>query len=207
MGFLFSGRIERLSLFYNSMRKLGVQIGTFGHRYNDIVSDVLFDTRDMQQWNLVFIKHGNGETLFIPLNKGYRFTIDGNENYQKFITYFKIEGGKGHFSIKDFMTHFNTQVPLEYKLTDKNRKIIIGYDKLDSDSDGIYPIGLTNWEVVHAKNPNLPNNKYHRTSKNLLKTKELYPSIYQAIREMDITIIYGTAPGEKTNQIKKCRFE
>lgn len=206
MGFSFSMKIYNLSEFYNSMRGLNIQIGTFEHNYNDIISDVILDTRSIEQWKLIFIKHGTGEALLIPLNKGYRFTIDGNKAYKDFITYFKIRGGKGQFSIKDFITHFNIQVPLEYKLSDKKRNVIIKYDKIDSDSYGIYPVGLTNWEVAHAKNPDLPKDKYHRTNKNLLKTKELYPSIYEATKEMDISIIYGTTPGEKTDEIKRCRF-
>lgn len=56
------------------------------------------------------------------------------------------------------------------------------------------------------KNPSLPKDKYHRTTKNLAKTKELYTEIYQAIMHMDITIIYGNNPGEKTEEIKMRRF-
>jgi hypothetical protein len=102
---------------------------------------------------------------------------------------------------------FYIQVPNEYKLSDDKRKVVIRYDKLDSESDGIYPIGVTNWEVAHAKNPTLPKDKYHRTSKNLLKTKELYPAIYQATKDMDITIIYGTISGDKTQELRSCKFE
>lgn len=207
MGFSYSGKIEKLSKFYKSMCKLNIQIGTFEHSYNKVTSDVIFDTRDIEQWNLLFIKRGTGETLSIPLNKGYLFTIEGNEKYSEFIMYFGIESGKGKFSIKEFVSNLNIQVPKEYEISDSRRKIIIGYDRLDSDSDGIYPIGVTNWEVAHAKNHSLPKDKYHRTSKNLLKTKELYPDIYIATKEMDITIIYGVNPGDKTTELKKCRFE
>lgn len=80
------------------------------------------------------------------------------------------------------------------------------YDRIDADSDGIFPIGIKNWEVVHANNPMLPKDKYHRTNKNLLKTGQLYPEIYLATKDMDITIIYGKTPGEKTEEIKGCQF-
>lgn len=203
MGYFYSGVIDGLKEFYSSMRKLNVQIGTFEHTYNEIVSDAIFDTRNLDVWNLIFIKRGNGETLSIPVNKGYRFTIDGNEKYNDFIHYFRIGKGKGQFSIKDFVNHLNKQIPSEYKLSDNKRSIILKYDKLDSDSDGIYPIGITNWEVAHAKNSMLPKDIYHRRSKNLLKTRELYPGIYEATKNMDITVIYGVTPGEKTQEIKK----
>lgn len=206
MGYSYSGKVEKLSDFYKSMRQLGVQIGTFEHTYNHITSDVIFDTRNTKQWNLLFIKRGIGDTLSVPLNKGYLLTVEGNEKYGEFIRYFGIRAGKGQFHIKDFVTNLNMQIPKKYQISDNTRKTILSYDKLDSDSDGIYPIGVTNWEVVHAKNSNLPKVKYHRTEKNLLKTKELYPSIYQATKDMDITIRYGTKPGDKTNELKLCKF-
>lgn len=118
-----------------------------------------------------------------------------------------IGRGKGQFKIKDFVVHLSKQIPLEYRLSNRARRVILKYDKLDNESEGIYPIGITNWEVVHAKNPALPTDKYHRTSKNLLKTRELYPRIYSATKDMDITIIYGAKPGERTSKIKECKFD
>lgn len=53
----------------------------------------------------------------------------------------------------------------------------------------------------------LPKDKYHRTNKNLLKTRQLYPAIYLATKDMDITIIYGRIPGEKTEKMKKYKFD
>ncbi len=209
MEFFYSSKIDGLEAFYYSMQKINVQIGTFEYTYNGVVSDVIFDTRGSgsEFWQLFFIKRGNGDTLTVPIKKGYRFTIEGNEKYKDFTNYFSIGREKGQFSIKDFVSHLNNQIPIEYRLSDNSRRTILRYDKLDNDSDGIYPIGITNWEVVHAKNPMLPKDKYHRTSKNLAKTKELYPKIYLAIKDMDITIIYGMTTGEKTQEIKMCNFD
>ena len=36
---------------------------------------------------------------------------------------------------------------------------ILKHDRIDTDSDGIFPIGIKNWEIVHAKNPMLPKDK------------------------------------------------
>lgn len=207
MKFYYSGKIETLKTFYSSMRKINVQIGTFEYTYNGIVSDVIFDTRDSELWKLVFIKRGHGDMLFIPIKKGYRFTIDGNEKYKEFADYFDIGRGKGQFSIKNFVNHLSSKIPFEYSLSDNVRRTILKYDRIDVDSDGIFPIGIKNWEVVHAKNPMLPKDKYHRTNKNLSKTRQLYPAIYLATKDMDITIIYGRMPGEKTEIMKKCKFD
>ena len=114
MEFFYSGSIEGLKIFYRSMLKINVQIGTFEYEYNDIVSDVIFDTRDSELWKMVFIKRGHGDTLSIPIKKGYRFTIEGNEKYKEFVDYFGIGRGKGKFSIKDFVNHLNNRIPSEY---------------------------------------------------------------------------------------------
>ena len=37
------------------MLKINVQIGTFEYKYNDEVSDMIFDTREAELWNLIFI--------------------------------------------------------------------------------------------------------------------------------------------------------
>lgn len=48
MGYYYSGSIKVLKNFYLSMRKINVQIGTFEYTYNEMVSDVIFDTRDSE---------------------------------------------------------------------------------------------------------------------------------------------------------------
>lgn len=202
-----SGTLEELKSLYQSMRILGVSIGTFSHEYNKIESAVIFDTRDSNGWKLVFMKLIQGDVFEVPVKLGYKFTIDGDETYRRFREYFKIGGGKGVFSMSDFVNHLRQCIPVEYKLNDEKRHAVLRYDKLDNESEGIYPIGVTNWEVVHAKNPKLNSDKFHRTNKNLIKTKELYPHIYVATRDMDITIIYGLTPGKKTEGIKAGDFE
>lgn len=171
MGYSYSGVVDGLKEFYLSMRKLNVEIGTFEHTYNSVVSDAIFDTRDSAGWQLTFIKRIDGAVLRIPIQLGYRFSINGNEEYAAFRTYFEIGAEKGKFSIKDFVKHLNQQIPSEYRLTDNKRTSILRYDRLDNDSEGIYPIGITNWEVAHAKNVSVFQlNKYHNLVWNHLKS-------------------------------------
>ncbi|MFJ7727519.1 DUF6037 family protein [Neobacillus sp. NPDC097160] len=184
-----------------------MEIGTFEHTYNNVISDAIFDTRDSEGWHLTFIKRASGDVLRIPIKKGYRFSITGIKEYDALIKYFGIGNGKGQFSIRDFVNHLDNQIPAQYRLSDNKRTTILKYNKLDNESDGIYPIGIKNWEVIHAKNPKLPEDKYHRTSKNLLKTKELYPDIYNATKDMDLTIMYGIDPGENTEKIKSGKID
>ena len=206
MEFSYSRKIEKLEKFYSSMKDMKVQIGTFEYEYKKVVSDVIFDTRDSKLWKLIFIKRSYGNVLIIPIKIGYRFTIEGNKKYKEFVDYFNIGRSKGKFSIKDFVDCLNHKIPPKYSISNNVRETILKYDRLDAQSDGIYPIGTKNWEVIHANNPELPKDKYHRTKENLSKTRQLYPEIYSATKDMDISIIYGKTSGEKTEEIKKCQF-
>ena len=162
------------------MKKQGIDIGTFDFKYNNIQSDVIFDT--LTKWKLVFIKRGVGDVLEVPVEKGYRFTIDSSQKYREFIEYFEISGKKGEFSINDFCQFLNSRVPENYQLSDLKRKMIIQYNRIDKEQDGIYPVGIINWELQHIKNPELPKDKYHRSKDNLLKTKQLYPEVYETTK-------------------------
>lgn len=156
------------------MRELHVDIGTFQHLYNNVRSNVIFDTSDVNGWKLVFIKCGEGTVLTIPILKGYLFAIQSNEKYREFIRYFKINGEKGSFHIKEFESNLEKQIPTTYNVSDKERITISTYR---NDHDGIYPIGIKNWELIHARDQNIPKGKFHRSSENLNKTKNLYPDI------------------------------
>ena len=151
------------------MRKLNVTIGTFDHNYKNINSSVIFDTRDQTGWKLIFMKKIHGDILSLPIQKGYKFTIEGNNAYK----------------------NFDMQIPQTYTLDDKKRKSILKYDKID-ESDGIYPIGTLNWEEINIKRLILGKTSKNRDPKNLDKTKNLYPRIYEATKDMNISIRYGS---------------
>lgn len=200
MSYNYKKKLEQLKVFHKSMIKLGVGLGTFEHSFNGVNSDVIFDTKN-SEWKLVFIKHITGDILEIYIRNGYLFAIEGNEEYKKLITYFGISGKRGEFHIGEFTQHLNKQIPDEYVLSDRKRKVMFTYFRPDEECTGIYPIGLKNWEKIHAENPSLPKEKYHRSKKNLEMTKEYYPEIYKATKDYDITIIYASKPGNNTTDI------
>lgn len=195
--FFKSNTIEELRKLHRMMSDINIRIGTFDHEYNGVKSSAIFDTRNSQGWKLVFLKLLVGDTLEIPIQPVYSFVLDGDAVYRNFRLYFGISGVKGKFSIKEFVEHLRKQVPQKYILNDKCRKTITKYDPIDKDNEGIYPIGTINWQLVHAKNPEMDVKKYHRTLENLEKTRELYPAIYKATKDMDLTIKYGIKPGKK----------
>lgn len=201
MQFDYHKYMNSIKVFYLSMRSLNVQIGTFEFTYNGILSDVIFDTR-ATPWKLICIKRSGQDTLTLFVGS-YNLIISGDRKYKEFIEYFNISGKKGSFSIADFANSFSNSIPASYVLDNKKRERIIRYDVLDNKSEGIYPIGLKNWELIHANNPELPSDKYHRSPENLMKTRELYPKIYSVIKDMDITVIYGKIPNENTSTLEE----
>lgn len=56
------------------------------------------------------------------------------------------------------------------------------------------------------QNNKLPKDKFHRRPENLVKTKQLYPDLYEAIKDKAISVNYSTEIGDHTEQIKKLNF-
>ena len=200
MSFEYKGKLGSLAGFYASMKQQNIQIGTFDHNYNHVDSCVIFDTSE-DEWRLVFFKRAVGDTLIVPIEVGYKFSIVGDEKYKEFVDYFGIGHGRGEFHIAEFKENLNGQIPETYQLNDYARKQVIRYNRIDPDSEGIYPIGTINWQLQHALHPEWPDDKYHRSAENLKKTRQLYPAIYAATRNMDVTIRYGVDPGKNTDNM------
>ena len=203
--FFFEKSLQALKVFYGSMKTSGFSIGVFNYEFNGVISIVLFDSRG-DEWRLVFVKKGIGDVLVIPVRPGYRFCIDGNEQYFKFRRYFMIGCGKGQFSIGDFIKEFEGKIPVKMVIADINddaRRSILKYDTIDNESDGIYPIGFKSWENYHILHPEIPADKYHCSEKNKEKTRALYPQIYAVIKNLDISVLYSEEKGINTYEIIK----
>lgn len=204
--FYFSRELRQLRLFYASMKKQKIDIGTFEHKYNNIKSDVILDT-SQHEWKLIFIKRKIGDTLIITVKKGFKFTIESDVKYKEFIKYFCIAGGKGQFSINEFHGNLDRQIDSCFVLSDAKREIISSHISIESAREGFYPIGTKNWQLFHAQHPEIPKDKFHRSEENLKKTKQLYPNIYEATKDLDVTICYGNKPGNKTEEMRLGKYD
>lgn len=200
--FTYQRELKELKILYKSMMQLDVSIGTFNHRYNDVGSSVIFDTQnaDGNGWKLIFMKIGVGTILEIFIRKGFIFSIRGNAEYQEFIRYFNVSGKKGEFSINDFINHLCNSIPSQYALNTQQRFNISRYR---GDQEGIYPISFINWELIRARNPE---NTKSRSAENLAKTKELYPALYRATKDKDISIGYGNEPSNRTKGLSDAKI-
>ena len=168
--YYFERSLVSLKGFHKSMKLLNVEIATFDHQYNGVLSHVILDIRT-SPWNLVFIKHIIGDTLTIPIHPGYLFVISGDASYRRFLNYFGIQQSTaGSFHISSFIKDLEPQVPSSYTINHKARCAVYQYTRSSKD-DGMYPIGLLNWDVFHAENPQISKDLYHRSDANLMKTK------------------------------------
>lgn len=197
---------RQLIEFWKSMTTLGVDIAVFNHKFNNVDSSCIFDIQRGNEFRLVFMNNGSlGETLVLPVNASIRWLVNTKEDRDKMKEYFGVVGGSGCFDFKTVNDSFSYNIPSEYALTDESRKIILRYDKIDSkNGDGIYPIGLIDRNEQHRKNPNLPKDKYRQSPENALKTKTLYPPLYNLIKglgEYGVSVRYSMFPNEKTKNI------
>ena len=198
-----SYRINELALFHSSMRQMNVNIGDFTFVYNRVKSTVIFDTRK-QPYVLVFMKSGVGSRLLLSVIRGYRVEIASSEEYYTLLNYFEIQPdmrSPGMFCLGDFMKIFIKNIPSNYILDDASRIAKIQYDRIDTQSEGIYPIGIKNWALFHARHPEIDKNLFHQSDKNKQKTKELYPSLFSVIKDMDVSITYSNKRGDETAAI------
>lgn len=199
--FYYHKVLTGLKNFYKSMQIQGIDVGTFCFEYNNVTADVIFNTLCLP-WKLIFIKRNEGKILEIEIKRGYVFSIETSLKFKEVRLFFNISGVKGSFSINAFQKSLDNSIPFKYELTDKGRETILNYDKMDNKQPGIYPIGVINWALKHAMHPEWPPDKFHRTNENLMKTKQLYPSLYKATNHLDITIKYGNKPFKTTEKLK-----
>lgn len=201
--FTYSRFFPNLVQFYNSMKEMGVLVGTFDHSYNSIISDVIFDTRT-EPYKLIFLKRGKGCVYKTEMENHFSFSIKGSAAYYELLDYFEIgksDRGKGKFHISQLSDSIHNQTPQRYHLTDRKREVVATYMPQGKNERGIYPIGLINWYKFHAEHPDVDPKKYHRQTENLEYTRQLYPALYETTRTLDISIKYGGQKNEKTEKI------
>ncbi len=210
MSSYFKKELPGLRKFYSSMRSQNQKVGVFAHTYNNVESDVIFDTDDKDPWVLTFLRKGIGNGIKIPVEPGFCFVVKGDQATKEFRDYFEIKSGSGNFQMDDFLSHCSTQVPSSYVLgngeaDDDRRLALYRYDKMDSASEGIYPIGYKHWGLINAKARanGATKDVGHRSKANLKKTQVLWPALYEIIKTDDISVCYSLTPGKYTDMLRQ----
>lgn len=180
--------LHNLQVLHQEMKGVSQTVETFEYSYNNVSCSCIFDADYQNGFSITFIKKSLGTVMKLPIKPGYRIQIQG-ELFPIFCNFFEIKRGKGLFSMKEFISHFNNHIPTVLsKNTPEKRKLIATIFQLE-EADKIYYDHLINWEKIRVQNPN---NKCHRSKENLEKTKKLYPDIYKTICNHDISVAYSS---------------
>lgn len=197
-----SYKLENLQSFHIGMKKLGVSIATFDFVYNKVSCACLFEANYEKGFSLTFFKTISGETLKLPVLPGYRVStyIEDPDFYNYFWDFFQLQQKNGGFTMKNFFENLNQKIPLYFNLNRNLDKPILAKKYDTEEKERPYFLGFINWQVLRAKNPEL---KGSRSEANLEKTKILYPQIYQATKDYDISIRYTDIDSPNAQKFKK----
>lgn len=189
-------KLTRLQLFHKSMRIYKTNVGTFDFEFNNVQCACLFEADYDKGFSITFFKKFSAENISLPIAPGYNIAtyIKPKELFIKFWTFWGFKNREGSSYMRNFFKTFEASIPSTFS-PQKNieRKIIIKKYNLEED-DKPYFQDFINWSVHNAKYPEKP---CHRNPNNLEKTRLLYPQIYEAIKEYDISVRYTSFEQEK----------
>ncbi|MCJ1989095.1 DUF6037 family protein [Lactococcus carnosus] len=185
MGFI----LKHLRLLHQEMKLVPVTASTFDFEYNKISCSCIFEANYLNGFSITFLKKLSGEDLELPVRKGYIMDsyIENQELYFKFWRYFNLKASSGDFSMTSFYQSLNQYIPKTFNIRQNyNRALLVKQYNVEK-KDRPYFLGFKNWKVIKAKNPET---KGTRSEENLDKTKLLYPLIYEATKNHDISVRY-----------------
>lgn len=182
------------------MKQLSISVDVFEYQYNNISCSCIFKPDYQEGFSITFVKKSTGTIMKLFIKPGYDLQINGRD-FSVFCNFFEIGRGKGVFSMKDFINHFNNHIPIKPSdFSPEKRKLVSKVFKVE-ESDKVFFDYLINWDKIRAQNPNITSS---RSKKNLDKTKMLYPEIYKEIKNYDISVAYSTIEKNfNLNEIKK----
>jgi hypothetical protein len=193
--------IEHLRFLHQEMKLIPVTIATFDFEYNEINCSCIFETDYTEGFSITFFKIITGESLKLPVHRGYMMDtyIENKELYFKFWKYFDLKAKNGEFSMNSFYERLNQSVPQKFSMKKNYNRPVLA-EKYDTEKkDRPYFLGFKNWKIIKAKNPNA---KGTRSAENLNKTKRLYPLIYEATKNYDISVRYTDHDSHKDEKFE-----
>lgn len=195
-------KLENLQLFHLGMKKLGVNIATFDFKYKQTIFACLFEANYEKGFSLTFFKPISGESLKMPILPGYLVStfIEDRDLYTYFWTFFQLEARNGGFTMQSFFERLNQSIPSTFEINKNLDRPLISRKYDTEDKERPFFLGFINWQMLRAKNPEA---KGSRSETNLEKTKLLYPQIYKAIKDYDISVRYTHIDNPNAQEFKK----
>lgn len=193
-------KLVNLEILHNEMMSQQFPVATFNFSYKNTEFSCIFDTTT-EPYSIIFFKNISGTKLSINVYKGYIVDdfIGDKKQFWDFWNYFNLEKKNGTFSLSDFYSYLNSQIPNFFDRREHHNRATIAIVKDVEEMDKIYFKGFINWEKVRAESGNETKG---RTRRNLEKTKLLYPEIYEAIKDLDISVRYSTKNTQNAENYK-----
>ena len=175
-------KLTNLLPLYKDIKNKNLTYTIFNYNYNKIKLEVLFDITNTP-FLILLIKPYSNLSLKLHITTGFIIdTFLDKNDYNKLREILEIPNGKGSkFCTNDFFEHFNSKIPhsaIYQKISHETRKLLSNACNCE-DSNKIYLLSLTNWENK---------TKGHYTEKNREKVRLLYPEIYEAIKNKNISV-------------------
>ena len=194
-------KLENLQMFHHGMKEIGARVATFDFEYNDISCSCIFQADYDKGFSLNFFKLISGDSLELKIHPGYRIDtfIEDEELYKKFWKFFDMKVADGGFTMRSFVENLDHSIPQTFNPDINIDRPVIAKKYDVEEKERPYFLGFKNWEVLRLKNPNL---KGKRSKENLEKTQNMYPLIYEAIKDFDISVLYTDRDIKKDTSFK-----
>lgn len=192
-----------LKNLYKQMKDKDLTYTIFDYRHNSIALVAMFDI-DKNPFQLLIIKKGTNLTLSLDIEYGFSLeTFLLPEDYEKLKEILEIPRmpkGENPFQPSEFFKEFNKKIPstlLEYTQSSEIKQIFAKFYNPDEDENKIYILGMIDWT---GKNKTY-------SEKNREKTRILYPEVYRAIKDKNISIKYTSNENcSKNTTYQTCKF-
>lgn len=178
---------QALRQFYREMKVTKRHISVFDFTFNTISCSCIFDTT-ISPFQLIFIKKITAMQFCLPVFPGFNVDLKHSANsFNNFCQFFELGLNGKSFKLFPFFNKLISSIPKTLNnLTDPQRSVIAKYKNVE-DSDKLLFWGLIDWNTPKKDGSRKVGN---RTEKNLVKTKLLYPELYELIKDENISVKY-----------------
>ncbi|PTT73795.1 MULTISPECIES: DUF6037 family protein [unclassified Chryseobacterium] len=175
--------LSNLRSIYAGMKNNGESYYIFEFVKNKVVFEVLFDIY-YSPFVLHFLQKDSNFSFNINVEQGFVVNpILKRELYSKLCNILNLKyDPNNRFSPKSFFEEFNDKIPVFKHREKKERELLPYYKNQIEDSQNLFYGGTIPWN-------NIGNGK-NLTSKNLEKTRILYPELYEWCKRENVSIIY-----------------
>lgn len=189
-------KIKGLIPLYSDIKRKNETYSCFDYCNGGVNFEVFFDIFEIP-FKLFFVVKEQNYRLSIDVQQGFIINpILIKSEYKALAHVLGLTfDPKNPFSPQKFFNHFNKSIP-EYSQIKVSKEQVYRFYQSDlEEADRLYYKTKIEWNKS-------PNSKGNVTSKNLFKTRVLYPELYDMCKRNNISIVY-TSNKEEYNNYKQ----